>query len=203
MTELADLMVASLGEPRFDSPLSDYIADRRDQRALRRRGRPGDLPRHGLPAERDGLHARLSWPASSRAGPRRRLFFPPGATRVGIVTCGGLCPGLNDVIRGLVMELVQALRRHRDHRLPARLRRDGAGAATEPIALTPEVVHDINEQGGTILGTSRGAQDPDLIVDELIARGIDILFVIGGDGSMRGAARIAAGAARAAARRSP
>ena len=46
-------------------------------------------------------------PSFEPGGPRRRLFFPPGATKVGIVTCGGLCPGLNDVIRGLVMELAK------------------------------------------------------------------------------------------------
>ena len=60
----------------------------------------------------------------------------------------------------------------------------------EPIRLTPDVVHGINRQGGTMLGTSRGAQDPDAMVDRLIALGIDLLFVIGGDGSMRGAAKI-------------
>ena len=66
------------------------------------------------------------------------------------------------------------------------------GSGLEPIRLTPEVVHDINTQGGTMLGTSRGAQDPDDMVDWLLSHGIDILFVVGGDGSMRGAAGIAA-----------
>ncbi|HEY5848131.1 MAG TPA: ATP-dependent 6-phosphofructokinase, partial [Microlunatus sp.] len=125
-------------------------------------------------------------------GPRRQLFFPPGATKVGVVTCGGLCPGLNDVIRGLVMELCK----HYGIGEVLGFRHGFAGlvkgSGLDPIQLTPDVVHDINTQGGTILGTSRGAQDPDEMVDCLLSHGIDLLFVIGGDGSMRGASRISA-----------
>lgn len=66
----------------------------------------------------------------------------------------------------------------------------------EPLLLTPTSVHGIHRQGGTVLGTSRGAQDPDRIVDRLLELGIDLLFVIGGDGSMRGAARVAEAASR-------
>ena len=104
----------------------------------------------------------------------------------------GCVPGLNDVIRGLVMELVK----HYDVTGILGYRNGFAGLVPgcgyEPFALTPALVHDINAQGGTILGSSRGAQDPDLMVDQLLADQIDILFVIGGDGSMRGAMGIAA-----------
>ena len=109
-----------------------------------------------------------------------------------MVTCGGLCPGLNDVIRGLVMELCK----HYGIGEVLGFRHGFAGlvkgSGLDPIQLTPDVVHDINTQGGTILGTSRGAQDPDEMVDCLLSHGIDLLFVIGGDGSMRGASRISA-----------
>ncbi len=191
MTELADLLVASLGEPRFDSPLSDYISGREtNEHYVNENDR---VIYHDTVAQVTALPADLTLaPSFEPGGPRRRVYFPPGNTRVGIVTCGGLCPGLNDVIRGLVMELVK----HYGVTEITGFRHGFAGlvgvGGLPPIALTPEVVHDINEQGGTVLGTSRGAQDPYAMVDELVARQIDILFVIGGDGSMRGAAGIAA-----------
>lgn len=194
MTRLADLTVPSLGEPRYDSPLADFIADRRtnehyvaeDDRVILH-DTVRQLTELGLPL--------AAAPSFEPGGPRRRLFFPPGATKVGIVTCGGLCPGLNDVIRGLVMEFAE-------HYAISEVTGFRAGYAglvdggPEPIVLTPAVVHGINRQGGTVLGTSRGAQDPDRVVDRLVALGIDLLFVIGGDGSMRGAEKIASAATR-------
>ena len=188
MTELVDLMVPTLGEPRYDSPLADFIADRQtnehyvseDDRVILH-DTVQQLSGLGLPPEQV--------PSFEPGGPRRRLFFAPGATKVGIVTCGGLCPGLNDVIRGLVMEFAE----HYGISEVTGFRSGYAGlveGGPEPIRLTPEVVHGINRQGGTMLGTSRGAQDPDAMVDRLVTLGIDLLFVIGGDGSMRGAAKI-------------
>jgi len=190
VTTLSELQVPRLGECRFDSPLGKYVAGRRtnehyvdeDDRVLFDDTvellRARQLPLDELPTFEPG-------------GPRRRIFFEPGATRVGIVTCGGLCPGLNDVIRGLVLELhahyavddVVGFRHGFAGLVP------GLGPA--PVALTPETVATINEQGGTILGSSRGAQDPEVMADCLVDLGIDILFVIGGDGSMRGAAGLA------------
>jgi 6-phosphofructokinase 1 len=190
MTTLADLMVASLGEPRHDSPLAGYVGDRatnehyveEDDRVVFADTVSGLAATTLLPHE---------LPSFEPGGPRRRLFFPPGTTRVAIVTCGGLCPGLNNVIRGLVMELAQ----HYRVTDVTGFRNGFAGmvpGGPAPVRLTPERVHDINDQGGTVLGTSRGAQDPEAMVDTLVARGIDLLFVVGGDGSMRGAAGIAA-----------
>jgi len=125
------------------------------------------------------------------AGPREDLFFEPLDSRAAIVTCGGLCPGINDVIRAIVMNLWHTygcrdilgirwgyeglVERHRH----------------EPLSLTPEVVDKIHEQGGSILGSSRGAQDIGEMVDFLENRGIDILFAIGGDGTLRAAHAIA------------
>ncbi len=189
MTRLADLMVASLGEGRYDSPLSDFIADRRtNEHYVNEDDRVVFHDTVSLLEEAGGDPAQL--PSFEPGGPRRRLFFAPGAARVGIVTCGGLCPGLNDVIRGLVMELA----RHYGVREVTGFRYGYAGlvpGGPEPLRLTPEVVHDIHERGGTVLGTSRGPQDPALMVDRLVELGIDLLFVIGGDGSMRGASGIA------------
>jgi 6-phosphofructokinase 1 len=187
---LADLHVSRLGEPRFPSPLAQYIAERRtnehyvneDDRVIF----------HDTVSQLCGLpdSQPQTWPSFEPGGPRQLLYFAPGATRVGIVTCGGLCPGLNDVIRGLVMELSK----HYGVSEAVGLRNGYAGlveGGPEPVRLNPEAVHDINQRGGTILGSSRGAQDPRAVADRLVTLGIDILFVIGGDGSMRGAHGIA------------
>ena len=191
MVTLDDLRVRRLGECRHDSTLAKYISDRRtndhyvdeDDRVLF-----DDtielLASHGLPLDQV--------PTLEPGGPRRKLFFPPGATKVGIVTCGGLCPGLNDVIRGLVIEL----KTHYGVGDVVGFRNGYAGlnpSLDHPLMqLTPERVSTINTQGGTILGTSRGAQDSGVMVERLVELGIDILFVIGGDGSIRGASTIAA-----------
>ena len=189
-TSLAELQVPRLGECRFESPLRKYLAGRRtnehyvdeDDRVLFDDTvellRARDLPLAELPTFEPG-------------GPRRQLFFEPGNARVGIVTCGGLCPGLNDVIRGLVLELYN----HYGIDRVVGFRHGYAGLVPEldhpPVTLTPRSVATINEHGGTILGSSRGAQDPEVMADYLTELGIDILFVIGGDGSMRGAAVLA------------
>ncbi|MEI8386330.1 MAG: ATP-dependent 6-phosphofructokinase [Verrucomicrobiota bacterium] len=121
------------------------------------------------------------------AGPRAKLFFDAKKTRAGIVTCGGLCPGLNNVIRSLVLEL------HYGYGVSKILGFRGGytgldpETGTEPLDLTPRVVDDIHRKGGTILGTSRGPVDTGRAVDNLIARGVDILFTLGGDGTQRGA----------------
>jgi 6-phosphofructokinase 1 len=191
VTTLADLQVPTLGECVFPSPLSKYIAGRRtNEHYVDENDRvlfddtvellgARDLPLHELPSFEPG-------------GPRQQLYFAPGVTRVGIVTCGGLCPGLNDVIRGVVLEL----HHHYGIDTVVGFRHGFAGLVPNadqppPVTLTPRSVAHIHEQGGTVLGTSRGAQDPEVMVDYLTELGIDILFVVGGDGSMRGAAKIA------------
>jgi 6-phosphofructokinase 1 len=121
------------------------------------------------------------------AGPRKALFFDPASVRAGIVTCGGLCPGLNDVIRSLFNELYHAY--GVKHVLGFRWGYQGLDpeAGVEPVVLTHQVVDGIHLQGGTILGTSRGPVDKVRAVDNLIKRGINVLFTIGGDGTQRGA----------------
>jgi len=130
-------------------------------------------------------------PAFELAGPRNRVFFDATRARAGIVTCGGLCPGLNNVIRGLVLELWfgYGIKRITGFRYGY----EGLishGKTPEP--LTPDTVQHIHHQGGTILGSSRGEQDPEKVVDTLEALGQNLLFVIGGDGTIRGAMQIGA-----------
>jgi 6-phosphofructokinase 1 len=120
------------------------------------------------------------------AGPRHQIFFDPAKTRAAIVTCGGLSPGLNSVIRGIVMQLWY-LYGCKDI-LGIRYGYGGLGPdALPPLQLTPDLVSNIHHEGGTILGSSRGTPDTATIVDTLVARGIDLLFTIGGDGTLRGA----------------
>lgn len=121
------------------------------------------------------------------AGPRSRLFFEGRTTRAGIVTCGGLCPGLNNVIRSAYLEL------HHGYGVSEVLgfRNGYAGLdpsrAAEPMVLTSEFVDDIHREGGTILGTSRGPVDVGVAVEGLIRRKVNLLFTLGGDGTQRGA----------------
>ena len=124
------------------------------------------------------------------AGPREKIFFNPVHTRVAIVTCGGLCPGINNVIRSLVMTL--------NYRYGVReivgIRYGYRGFIPEyghPLMqLTPKSVAEIHQFGGTILGSSRGQQDVCRIVDFLEQNQISILFTVGGDGTQRGALEI-------------
>ena len=192
MVEAAQLHVKSLGECRIESPLGALVA------------RQGTTEHYVDETDRvllDDTVAMLAarnggeLPSFEPGGPRRRIFFDPSKIRVGIVTCGGLCPGLNDVIRGLVLELTT----HYGVSRILGFRNGYQGLVPRyghnVVELTPQTVDYINEQGGTILGTSRGNQDPDEIVDCLEQLGVNILFVIGGDGSMRGALKIAAAVA--------
>ena len=129
-------------------------------------------------------------PSFEIAGPRSKIFFEPRRTKAGIVTCGGLCPGLNDVIRGLVMVLhhnygvddIFGFRYGYEGLVPS--------FGRVPVRLTPDSVLSIHKMGGTMLGSSRGPQDVGVMVDTLVEMDIDLLFVIGGDGSIRGAGEI-------------
>ncbi len=126
------------------------------------------------------------------AGPRPDIYFKPEQVRSAIVTCGGLCPGINAVIRSIFMESY--------HRYGARSLigiRYGYGGLNpkngyDPVELTPDLVEDIHLEGGTILGSSRGGtEDMEALVDTLSRLGINILYTIGGDGTLRGAHKIA------------
>ena len=121
------------------------------------------------------------------AGPRENLYFDPRRSRAGIVTCGGLCPGLNNVVRSLFRELHDGY--EVSEVLGFRMGYQGLdpGRALEPFLLNHTMVDDIHKHGGTLLGTSRGAVNIDAAVENLIQRRVDMLFCIGGDGTQRGA----------------
>uniref|UniRef100_A0A7C4AG25 ATP-dependent 6-phosphofructokinase n=1 Tax=Fundidesulfovibrio putealis TaxID=270496 RepID=A0A7C4AG25_9BACT len=124
------------------------------------------------------------------AGPRGSIYFDSSKVKAAIVTCGGLCPGINDVIRAIVMEA------HHNYNLAATLGiRYGLQGfipkyGHDIVELTPATVSDIHEFGGTVLGSSRGPQAPCDIVDALERSNIAVLFVIGGDGTLKAARAI-------------
>jgi 6-phosphofructokinase 1 len=188
--DAAALAIDSLGPCRIDSPLKPLIESRKTtEHYVEETDR---VLFHDTLDQVGGLGlAPGDLPGFEPAGPRRSIFFDPAKLRVGIVTCGGLCPGINDVIRGLVMELAF----HYGVQRVSGFRNGYQGFIPryghDVTDLTPEVVSRIAEDGGTILGTSRGAQDPDAIVDCLERQNIGVLFVIGGDGTLRGAMQVA------------
>jgi 6-phosphofructokinase 1 len=130
-------------------------------------------------------------PSLEVAGPRPKIFFDPKKTRAAIVTCGGLCPGLNDVIRALVMTLYYRYGVKNILGIPYGYQGFISKYGHKSVALTPDLVSDIHTKGGTLLGTSRGEESTAAIADYLKAQKINILFVIGGDGTFRGALDLA------------
>lgn len=183
-----NLQVSSLGDCTVTSPLVDsatrFVND--DERVLL------SAHTHVISRCREQQLENVSFEI---AGPRRNLYFDPASTTCGIVTCGGLCPGLNDVIRSITLTLLSSYGVRRV--LGFRYGYDGLSASPSatPITLTDEVVKDIHAMPGTILGTSRGPQDINEIVDALRANNVKILFTVGGDGTLRGASEIAKAAA--------
>jgi 6-phosphofructokinase 1 len=174
--------VSRLGECRIQSPISDIHFVEEDENVLFH----CDLEE----IERLLKSGRRP-PFFEKAGPREKIYFDPSKLKCGIVTCGGLCPGINDVIRAIVL----ALYYHYGVRNILGFLYGFEGLSFRyghsPIELTPAVVDDIHLKGGTILGSSRGPQDVSEMVDSLEQMNIGILFTIGGDGTLRGAQAIA------------
>ena len=185
----SDLQIKSLGPSKIKSPigLSTVKGDRifnfvKDEEKLLFDIEQGISATNGQPNRK-----RL---AMERAGPREYIYFDPSKTTVAIVTCGGLCPGINNVIRSLVMTLYY--RYGVEKILGVQYGYEGFIPSHEHpfVELTPESVSNIHQFGGTILGSSRGQQDVGEIVDCLERQSINILFTIGGDGTLRGALAI-------------
>jgi 6-phosphofructokinase 1 len=131
-------------------------------------------------------------PSFEPAGPRTSIFFDPTHFTAGILTCGGLCPGLNNVVRSIVLCLWYAYGVRRILGFRYGYAGLAAPAEHEPLPLTPPLVEQLHLHGGTLLGSSRGHQDVGAMVGSLDQLGVSALFVIGGDGGLRGASAIAA-----------
>ena len=162
--------ITVLGEPKFISPVRRTIIENQYV--------PEHIV-HSPQSQEGGLLFEL-------AGPRPKLYFDPQTTIAGIVTCGGLCPGLNNVIRSIFLELYHAYGVTTVLGFRGGYKGMDPVRGKEPIVLTSDFVDDIHKEGGTVLGTSRGPVDIGLAVDNLITRKVNILFTVGGDGTQRG-----------------
>jgi len=182
MSDANDFTIESLGPCHVPSTVrtDDFIPD-------------GERILHDVCLDRvsDQL-ARGEEPRSfERAGPRKEIYFDPTKTKAAIVSCGGLCPGINDVIRSLVMCLhyrygvrnIIGIRYGYQGLIPR--------YGHDVLELSPPVVERIHEEGGSFLSSSRGQQDTGEMVDALERMNCSILFCIGGDGTLRGAQAIA------------
>ncbi len=184
-----NLLIDQLGKPSIPSPLGlstvygdnivNYVEDsatvlyHTDRNRILEEIRQGKIP----------LAFELS-------GPREMIYFDPSKTRAAIVTCGGLCPGINNVIRSLVMALHYRYQVKTIYGIQYGYRGFIPEYKHEALILTPQFVNDIHEKGGSVLASSRGPQDMEKIVDCLDRMNIGILFAIGGDGTLKGTQRI-------------
>ncbi|MFO7568179.1 MAG: ATP-dependent 6-phosphofructokinase [Smithellaceae bacterium] len=178
---ISDFTIANLGECRISSPIntSSFTSDE-DCLLFNTR-----LNNYDQQTDAQGRPLSLE-----AAGPRRKIYFDPEQVRAAIVTCGGLCPGINDVIRSVTMTLFYRYGAKNILGLKYGLRGLNPSYGDKPVMLTPDFVKDITSIGGSILSSSRGPQDTKVMVDFLESRKINILFCVGGDGTMRAAEKI-------------
>ncbi len=177
-----DFTIARLGERRIPSPMSGirFVAD--NEHVL--------YNSHSAEI-RTCLEEGREPPCLELAGPREKIYFDPAKLKCGIVTCGGICPGLNEVIRSLVMSLFFHYGVQSVFGFPYGYEGLTYRYGHTPLELTPQNVNQIHGMGGSMLGTSRGPQDVAEMVDTLDQMNIGILFVIGGDGTLKGGGAIA------------
>src|SRR4051794_14433951 len=181
-----DVLIEELGECRFLSPLRHRQGGAETFKTEQHRVLFDD----SLDAVMQSLTRGGTPLIFELAGPREHIYFAPPKVTAAIVTCGGLCPGLNDIIRGLVMELYSGYGVTRIYGVRYGYEGLVPRYGHVPLTLRPESVSTIHTFGGTILGSSRGAQSVGEMVDHLEELGVDILFVIGGDSTMKGGVAI-------------
>jgi len=181
-----DFIVKSLGKTNITSPLMQAV---RNYSPLYRFVEEGERILYDVSLDNFNRCMEKGEPPLSfeKAGPRENVFFEPAKTKVGIVTCGGLCPGLNNVIRSLVFELYYRYGVTRIMGIKYGYEGLVAKYNHPVVELTPQLVSNIHLSGGSFLGSSRGNQDVGQMVDTLEIMNINILFAIGGDGTLRGA----------------
>ena len=177
-----DTNLESLGEPRIDSPLKSVQFVEDSSRVLM------DISVESLQRQMSEGIIPVSF---VRAGPRKNIYFDPKKLKCALVTCGGLCPGLNNVIRSIVLTLYHGYGVKNILGIMYGLQGFIARYGHPVMELTPDAVAEINDQGGTILSSSRGPQDIGEIVDSLERMNVGLLFAIGGDGTFRAVSRIA------------
>lgn len=179
------LRVTNLGSRKIDSPLERLFGENASAQMFF-----NDDERivadHDLDHVRGCIESGTAFPCLEAAGPRRKIYFHPPETTCAVITCGGLCPGLNDVIRSVVLHAHYRYGVKRILGIPYGFEGLNPAYGHSITELTPESVANIHTFGGTALGTSRGPQDVPLMVDRLQELGVSVLFLIGGDGTQRG-----------------
>ncbi len=179
-----DLTVKTLGEAAIPSPLNFESASFPEEGSCfvsEASGVRFNVVTNSHPKAQDEMRF-------EEAGPRDKIFFKPSETTAAIVTCGGLSPGLNNVIRSAFYELTENYGVEKVLGIRNGYLGLNPVEGERPILLNREFVEPIDKLGGTVLGSSRGPQDPAVMADFLRENGVDILFCIGGDGTQRGAA---------------
>jgi len=184
-----DPTIGSLGEAKIPSPIlkekiagqAQYFVSDDDKICIS--VRPAEIAAK--------LEAGEPLPAFELAGPRRDIYFDPSKLRCAIATCGGLCPGLNDIIRAIVLELYYHYGVRNIYGIRYGLQGFISDYGHDFMDLTPAAVSLILNMGGSILGSSRGPQDIELIVDSLERSNIGLLFMVGGDGTLMATSKIA------------
>lgn len=185
-----DFTIPTLGNSKVDSPIllskteGDFIANYVTDDEYIRYKVSTTLDEACRPLTRSDL--------LEKAGPREKIYFNPNHVHAAIVTCGGLCPGLNDVIRAVVRCLWNryGVKRISGIRFGFKGLLPEYGYSIMP--LNPDIVDDIHKTGGSILGTSRGGGDRVIeIADAIESLNLNMIFIIGGDGTQRGALEIA------------
>jgi len=183
-----DTKIKTLGEPRFPSPVL------RGNNSVKNQNFVSDNDRILIDVKFDRVIKTVKEkkipPSFEMAGPRSKIFFDAGKLRCAIVTCGGLCPGLNDIIRSIVLELYYSYGVRHIYGIRHGLQGFIPKYGHEIMDLKPEAVVNILEMGGSILGSSRGVQSIEEIVNTLKKMNIGILFMIGGDGTLMAATGI-------------
>ena len=181
----ADFAIRSLGPRTIESPLNAQFAELGNNHEFYTDD-SRILVDHSMAAVKRALAAGEELPCFEVAGPRKKIHFDPQRTVCAVVTCGGLCPGLNDVIRAIVIQGHHRYGVARILGIPFGFEGLVPEFGHHIVNLTPGYVSNIHRFGGTALGSSRGPQSVKVMVDRLAELGVNILFVIGGDGSQRG-----------------
>ena len=182
-----DTQIPKLGEAKIVSPLKTHI----------KKGDPAkrfvsDDAKIIVDVQMENIQTPLKKNLSfDQAGPREKIYFDPSKLKCAIATCGGLCPGLNDIIRSIVLELYHIYKVKTIYGIKHGLQGFIPEFEHDVIELDPNAVSGIQNTGGSMLGSSRGTQDIDQIIDCLERMNIGILFMVGGDGTLMASKKIA------------
>jgi 6-phosphofructokinase 1 len=182
--------ICVLGEAKIDSPLKNHgIPGEGGTRFI------SDDSRITVDVEIEAMEGFIKnnqpLPSFEQTGPREKIYFDPSKLKCAISTCGGLCPGLNDIIRSIVLELYHIYHVRNIYGIRHGLQGFIPDYGHDVMDLNPASVSGIQDAGGSILGSSRGTQNISMVVDCLERMNVGILFMVGGDGTLMASKRIA------------